>query len=386
MSINLKNLESQIALAKMWLLRAGKHPLSIYLDMLEDNQYPDASFANLQPLVDVFVARCEQWRTIELSLPSATIKHFLGAKDRLHCLERLSFMGDIDWDISCQDISVVFATAPKLRSLSFDNLYGTQLQLPWQQLHDLSVDGEISAQSCLDILKTAPSLQECEFWIRFTETGITQAPSSITLPMLRSMTIWFSGNPQDLPYFFSTFHLPTIQELAIYAANIRRNMAIPTQLIFPSVVADAIVAMISHGSLLKLGLSLQSTTQITPASAVSILRAAPNLMELSLMEGAALVLSREFVDQFNASNACLVPKLQKLELQCLDGFDIHIALAMIEDRYLANYRNVNPLKQLLLKWDMDDPIDSALTSRLILMTHSGLDVQLCNDTTPIELA
>ncbi|KZP22091.1 hypothetical protein FIBSPDRAFT_787635, partial [Athelia psychrophila] len=134
----------------------------------------------------------------------------LGAKDRLHRLKKLTFGGYVDWDISCQDISAVFATVPKLRFLRFHHLSsgGTRLQLPWKQLHELTMDGELSAHNCLDILETTPSLQKCEFWIGVTETENTHASSSIILPMLRCMTICFTNNPQDLPYFLSAVHLP----------------------------------------------------------------------------------------------------------------------------------------------------------------------------------
>ncbi|KZP22107.1 hypothetical protein FIBSPDRAFT_953196 [Athelia psychrophila] len=323
------NLESQTALATMWLSRAGTHPLSICLDTIGTigrEPSPD-----VQSLMDVLLARCEQWRTLELTLPTDLIKSLLGATNRLDRLEKLTLGDNLVWDVIQSDISGMFATAPRLRSLKLLHLFDLP-QLPWRHLRELFMNGEISAHSCLDVLKTTFSLQKCDFFIMFTDRQSTHAPSSITLPMLQSLSVGFTrGAEGDLPYFLSAMCLPSIQELSISANDPAAPFTTPE---FPSLVADALVSVIAHGSLLKLALGLPSPAQITPASTISILRAAPKLLELTLMDGTALVLnSQVFIDYFNAPDAHLVPNLQTLDFECLSGLDISTALGMIEGSY-----------------------------------------------------
>lgn len=134
----------------MWLSRAKKHKLSIKLEFSFNRP-----FVNKQSLVDVFLARCQQWQTLELSRPSDLIQYISGAINRLDRLEPLLFN---DFGRQRADISTTFAAAPRLRSLRFANMHGTIPQLPWKQLQVLVIEC-ILLHRCVNILKLASLLK-----------------------------------------------------------------------------------------------------------------------------------------------------------------------------------------------------------------------------------
>ncbi|KZP04238.1 hypothetical protein FIBSPDRAFT_1054816 [Athelia psychrophila] len=377
MSINHNNVESQTALAEMCLSRAGKYPLNINLEShyeLSVNQIPAYEFTTMKPLMDAFVARCEQWRTIELTLPPDLIKYLSeGATNGLDRLEKLTLGHNVYEE---ETIPMCFLAMPRLRSLEIAWLYDPTPQLPWQQLQELSFTAITTAQACLDVLIAASTLQKCQLGLLLTQMENIQALPSIALPLLRCMSITLY-NRVNLSHFLSAISLPAIEELSIAEANHHTSEGHPPEFIG---IADAIVSMISHGSLLKLTLDLPSPTwYATPANTISILRAVPKLLEITLIGTTAQVLSREFVDQFNPQDGCLVPGLQTLNMAASwQPLDLSIAVDMIEGRCLSNHQS--SLKQVVLRGQyMKYALNGrpALQSRLLLVKrHSGIDVQL----------
>ncbi|KZP22108.1 hypothetical protein FIBSPDRAFT_1043811 [Athelia psychrophila] len=277
MTVTHDDVESQTALADMCLSRAGKCPLDINLeshDELRVNLIPPDAFAAMKPLMDTLVARCEQWWTVELTLPSNLIKYLLeGATNRLERLEKLTL------DNGCyeeESIPICFPTMPRLRSLQFAWLFVPTPQLPWQQLQELSFETSLTAQACLDVLKAASSLQKCQLGLMLTEVPNIHTLPSITLPLLRCMSISVYDRA-NLSHFLSAISLPAIEELYIATPTDHLCSDDPPPALVG--IADAIVSMISHGSLLKLTLDLPSPTwYATPANTISILRAAPKLL------------------------------------------------------------------------------------------------------------
>ncbi|KZP22127.1 hypothetical protein FIBSPDRAFT_1043828 [Athelia psychrophila] len=161
-----------------------------------------------------------------------------------------------------------FLAMPRLRSLEIAWLYDPTPQLPWQQLQELSFTAITTAQACLDVLIAASTLQKCQLGLLLTQMENIQALPSIALPLLRCMSITLY-NRVNLSHFLSAIALPAIEELSIAEANHHTSEGHPPEFIG---IADAIVSMISHGSLLKLTLDLPSPTwYATPANTISIL-------------------------------------------------------------------------------------------------------------------
>ncbi|KZP14031.1 hypothetical protein FIBSPDRAFT_935949 [Athelia psychrophila] len=361
--VNSKHLDSQIALADMWLSHSGEYPLSIDL---RDSYSP---LNDMHFLMEVFVARSEQWHTVHLSMRAELINCLLGAANRLHRLETLSFGRDIRWTTTLTHISTIFATAPRLRSLRLFNLQGLIPQLPWKQLQDLIIDSGISAQDCLDIMKLTSNLLKCEVLISRYSTEITHLPRSVTLPLLRSMSLLIMTD-WDPANFLSTMRWPAIEDL-----HISCDLSATT-------VIDALLSVISDGTLVKL--ALRSPGMIAVASMVAILQATPTLQELLLKRNSASCISPEFLERFNGPIAYLVPELQKLEVDCYMGLNIFGVEKIVKGRCLTNHQNA--FKHVVLKCRKKDPVERVHLCQIRDELGSGLHIRvLWQDNTPVDL-
>ncbi|KZP14291.1 hypothetical protein FIBSPDRAFT_935818 [Athelia psychrophila] len=351
-----KNSDSQSALAASWLSRAGKQPLSINL---RRTIVPNSM---MQPIIELFVTRCEQWHTVHLSLRGKSASCLLGATNRLHRLENLTFECAIAHgvDLGGTDIASIFAAAPRLRSLSFlHGFSGAIPQLPWKQLQELVIGASVSVKNCREILKLMPDLQRCEICSNIGASGIPYS-GTITLPVLRGLA--------DI---LSSVRSPVIEDLRVSFV-----MELTTA------VTGALVSALSGGALVKLVLK-SAPAFITPASMVAILRATPKLQELLFQVNS--VISPEILKDFSGPDAYLVPDLQKLELECYgEPVDVSTFAGMIEGRCLPNVQS--PLKQAVLKRIIGGPIDPAVKYRLRQIRNRGVYIQVVlADNTPVDL-
>jgi len=104
LTIQPKYLKSDVVLAKTWLARAGKCPLTIHL--ASRGNYPDTT-----PLVEVFLLHSEQWYDIHLSVPLSVLGSLAPAKDHLPSLQKLHLGLEFEGAIE------IFKSAPQLRWL-----------------------------------------------------------------------------------------------------------------------------------------------------------------------------------------------------------------------------------------------------------------------------
>lgn len=352
-----KHLDSQIAWAKTCLSHSGEYPLSINLRGNTPND-------NMRSLMEVLVARSEQWHTMHLSMPADMVNRLLGAANRLNHLENLS----LGLGIETMDISAIFATAPRLCSLRLFSLYGAIPQFPWKQLQFLKIKGIISAKDGLELMMLTSNLQKCNITIDQSSTFNLR---SITLPLLRSMSLRITGDARgDSTDFLSAMHFPVIEDL-----HIDCDLSLTT-------VIDALLSAISEGTLVKL--TLISSGMITAANMVAILRATPTLQELSLKRNSASCISAEFLEHLDGRITYLVPGLQKLEVDCWKEIDIFAVEKMIEGRCHTNHQST--LKQVVLKFRKKDPIGRLRLRQIRDELGSRLDVQfLWQDNTPVGL-
>ncbi|KZP19249.1 hypothetical protein FIBSPDRAFT_1025395 [Athelia psychrophila] len=359
------HLDSQTAWAKMCLSHSGEYPLSIDLR-------GSTSENGIRSLMEVLVARSEQWHTLHLSPLWGAIDCLDGAVNRLHRLENLSFGRDMPF--IPKNIQAVFATAPRLCSLRlFAVRAGLIPQLPWKQLQVLKIGG-IEAEDCLDIMEHTSNLIKCDIVTNRAPTrGTVFRPRVTTLPLVRSMSLQLTKDYNSTTAsFLSTIYLPVIEDLHI------------TCDVSETEITNGLLSLISDGTLVKL--ALKSPRTITAANMVAILRAAPTLQELSLKQNSASCLSSRFLERFNGPIAsCLVPKLQKIEVDCYEELDVSVVEEMIKGRCLTNQQSA--LRQVVLKFRKKDHVE---TARLRQIRDdglsSGLVIQiLWQDNTPMDL-
>jgi F-box-like len=106
LTIRPKHLKFDVVLAKTWLGRAGRCPLSINLGSEESFQNP------MRPLMQVFALNCERWYEILLFLPPAVMASLPSVKNRLPRLQKLTIRA------SSATIIDQFSCAPRLLQAS----------------------------------------------------------------------------------------------------------------------------------------------------------------------------------------------------------------------------------------------------------------------------
>lgn len=202
----------------VWLSRSGMCPLYITLVVVSvrgaENTVPALWMESL--------LRCSRrWKSVELKVPPQTLRSLesLTAND-VPWLETLTFQekGGVEARAKWEELQFL-PIAPRLHRVSllhFRSTPGT-LTLPWVQLTEFSINVRpaLSANDTLDILCQCPNLQRCTLMIGLPQS-FTSSVKSITLPVLDSLCLTVTANPQvDLTPLFESLLAPRLRELDI---------------------------------------------------------------------------------------------------------------------------------------------------------------------------
>lgn len=214
-----KDAKRHISLVSMWFSRSGNTPLSIHLQ----------TYSNIRDimrkLMKIFTSKFATWRHIHFKLPLPMIKSMSLSKSRLPMLETLKL--DF-WDRS--DLSAptdLFAQAPHLRDLVIGQcVTARSLTLPWSQLRNIKLFTYLnSPQRVLDILTLASNIERAQFRVTgYDEFSYTQAPGTVQLRNLQSLTTGVSGRNWSPTSFFTTLYMPSICNLSLTAGNFGESL------------------------------------------------------------------------------------------------------------------------------------------------------------------
>jgi hypothetical protein len=161
-------------LAKTWLARASRCPLTIHLASRGNYR------SSMKPLMKVFLLYCEQWYDIHISIPQPVLESLTPAKNRLPRLQRLSL------DAKLYEPLRIFECAPQLRWLKLaSTLDPSMVRAPWGQLVYFDMGG-CKIDHCLKLLCATSNLETCVVNLMTSEPH--QSHSSVQLLRLRSMT------------------------------------------------------------------------------------------------------------------------------------------------------------------------------------------------------
>ncbi|KAJ6524711.1 hypothetical protein DFH09DRAFT_1189294, partial [Mycena vulgaris] len=204
-------------LLKGWLNRSGVLPLSISVVFSrvctrEDDAVP--------PALGLLTSFSRRWRNILFDFPH---HGYFAAFANLcpddvpmlqtitvHGLDRSLSVEQLDDSLSYQFMS--FLDTPSLRSVTVGYVRELRmLQLPWANLNALVVEGWISCDDAIAILRQGPALETCVLSIG-PWTPITNVQESISLPHLRFLTI--SGAlASAVVSLFAVLDVPSLRSL-----------------------------------------------------------------------------------------------------------------------------------------------------------------------------
>jgi hypothetical protein len=309
LTIGSDNLEHTTALAEMWLARAGVCSLSISLS--------STSHCNdsMRPLMQAFLPYCERWYEVRLDLPTDFVYDWYPAKNCLPMLQTL-FIGE-----KCGP-NDVFALAPRLRHLylACSSYPPSDFQLPWSQLQFCDMGYRRSYDSCLELLRLAPNLEECKICLLY-DSHISHAPAQLS--GVRRMQIY-----QHPICFLNKLLLPELRELFLVDDPYCGRMG------NPPLLAQYPLELLSFD-----GCSVYDNEMI------QILICCPSLVQLELRKTSVEAMTETFLTKFtyhrsskNSRTPPVAPRLRtiKVDYYKLSDFDMLAFIDAIQSRVMLN--------------------------------------------------
>jgi hypothetical protein len=349
------HLECSTALAAMWLARAGVCPLSITLGA---TSHYDPS---MRPFMQGFLPYCERWYEVRLDLPTAFIDNWYPAKNRLLSLHKL-FIGK-----RCGP-NDVFALAPRLRHLHLASLsyLPSNFQLPWSQLQFCDMGKKCRHDSCLELLRLTPNLEECVIW-PYTSSEVSNTPAQLS--RVHRMQIY-----QNPIRFLNKLLLPELRELFLDGDDSFPWIATPQ---LPPLLAQYPLELLSFKG-----------CHIGDIEMIQILRSCSSLVQLELQGcSARVMMTKAFLPQFTYHRSSLLPLLApRLRTIKVDydpqEFDMLAFADAIQSRVtldgVLDSENtlVTKLETVEIRVRRFSCLDSAIRLRLCQLRDIGLKISL----------
>lgn len=194
---------TRLQLMEGWLNRSGRLPLSITLI----GYRLDSEFYRFHRLIDIINRYCNQWYSLDLTLPSSLLARFDDSTCVSFPMYKLSLRSSID-DHPIDTLSRVAPQVVEIYGLSCGHL-----SLNWTGITDITCIRLPNVGEALQILRLCPSLRKCKFG--FSRNGV-QLPYAagfhITHAMLESLDIAPCG-VSFLEYFFKSTTFPVLKHL-----------------------------------------------------------------------------------------------------------------------------------------------------------------------------
>ncbi|KAF8207870.1 hypothetical protein K438DRAFT_1814484 [Mycena galopus ATCC 62051] len=184
--------------------RAGTRPLSLYLEGGHARREEELC------LIPAILRRLsKRIRILELS----DIQHFLENIPDFPLLQNLS-LASIVGDNQGNGIQI-FSKAPRLRELALYHTAPSCFTICWEALTVFTAGG-LSSKDCIDVLRWAPGLVECNFDQPYLDVD----PGIVSHPNLKSFR--FYG--KDLYTFFEFLAFPALEDLNMFRVTMDDNL------------------------------------------------------------------------------------------------------------------------------------------------------------------
>jgi F-box-like len=354
LTIRPKHLKFDVVLAKTWLGRAGRCPLSINLESEGSCQNP------MRPLMQVFALNCERWYESVLFLPPAVMASLSSVKNRLPRLQKLTIRA------SSATIIDQFSCAPRLRHLNLGSIIPPSIiTVPWNQLQCLTLQcltiGMCRADSCLEYLRLTPNLLECTLSLKSGSLLGSQPP--VQLPQLRSIIL--RGDPSCI---LDSLQVPELREVSICPRGYRW------------IATPRLTSLFSRCSLRVFSFDFNAIIDCpSDNDMIQLLQASPTLVELHFRNRTSQCMTSSFLTQFashqgsgDSSASLLVPSLHTMTV---DWSPLHFNILEFAES-IRSRMAFNVLQKVEICHADTEFLRSAAPSRLRELRDIGLDIRV----------
>ena len=222
---------TQIFRTRLWLERAGNHPLNI---AIEDRRSVGYNLAPLDQILTALTSRQQLWRRVNFFIPSDALKSLLVAITNqppdFRNLESASLC--IGSQQPCQNVSIdtiwkVFHSSPVLYEVDWHCTYYNELltHAPWAQLTHLNLQSEFGTESLTDMLVSCTKIRALFLFRLSLTTETTKVLEPIVLENLHTLNLEVEVEPCPL---FGRLTLPSLRSLDIryryFDSNSPRNI------------------------------------------------------------------------------------------------------------------------------------------------------------------
>lgn len=365
----LYRIERKVALARKWLSRTAKCPLSVRISFDMQPSYRRAALSLLEPLLQ----NCDRWQHAEINLPWSTVQRLNPAGNILPLLESLV----MSVRSHHKDRLLGFEAAPNLRN--YNGCGPAEIQLQWRQLTHCFLDYFINSRQALMILASSPNL--VTFGVKIASRAMLGAdvlPTNLTIhhQNLRSLTILGEGNFRSL---LDPLILPSLKELKYREEG---------RYLGPAPVVDLMTR--SSCSIISFGLELVAEG-MGSYGLIFLLEHMPELSELDLqLHFFTEIDFRRILTRLMArpqsGKVSLLPRLEILKIDHEGALDYSLLANTLESRWRMWQESVllsgdlklqKPLRTVEVRGIRDeDDLDDYDISRFIDLVSKGLDIKL----------
>ncbi|KAF8881046.1 hypothetical protein CPB84DRAFT_1851688 [Gymnopilus junonius] len=356
--------ETRIQLAKEYLSRSGRLPLSINVRAHSfDNSAP--GIAQFYPLIDIINQYSSRWRQLYLSLPSSLFA--------LLTFSSASSLLDVDLDCLDEDKSSLHTLLPILPPVvETQYLHLDPPSMNWTQVTHFTTS-LLKVDQVLQILRLGPCLRECVFCdIRFREVDSPdQAFAPVTHPLLESLRVSLNFDDSE-GLFFSKVTLPALQHFQVESSD------------FDPLYHDHLASFLTRSSQLR-SLKLLEADFDDPEHVLVLLRATPSLEKLQIPYGSAM---ENYLAPFYHALSChlptnenpipdftepLLPSLRVFDWFGENNFSWDVLPGFLVPLSQCNNDRRRPLEKISIrcgrKGDPTPYIDEVVLSKLLPFVH-----------------
>ncbi|KAF8806985.1 hypothetical protein BYT27DRAFT_7338928 [Phlegmacium glaucopus] len=218
----------QISRTRMWLERAGAHPLNI---AIEERRKTGYNLASLNDILSALASRRHLWRKVNFFIPSSAVEALMAAITNLHpdwqnlesaslCIEFLQ----PSQKTSIDAIWKAFHSSPVLHEVDWRGLYynGLPTHAPWAQLTHLSLLSEFNAESLVDVLASCTKIRVLSICQLSLSSETTKSPEPIVLNSLHTLTL--EAEVETAP-LFKRLTLPSLRSFDMRYRYLDKNLS-----------------------------------------------------------------------------------------------------------------------------------------------------------------
>ncbi|KAF8881063.1 hypothetical protein CPB84DRAFT_258524 [Gymnopilus junonius] len=259
--------QTRLQLAKDWLSRSGRLPLSITVQVEDSFKNSTLWLSEFHPLIDAISQYSNRWHRLHLKLPSALIGRFNFSNIQyLHEINLYSLDGD---DLTFHALFQNLPRIVKTRYLDLNPRY-----LNWQHVTRFTAR-LLPVHHVLEILRLGHNLRECVFQSVFIRR--VDLPNDAYYPVTNS---WLESLEINLEFddfegrFFNNVTLPYLYHLSVYSLRAR---------LYPNPLISFLIR--SRSGLRSLEFFEED---FTPQDSIRILQATPHLEKLKIPNAFAI--------------------------------------------------------------------------------------------------